>query len=361
MSRAACRGWRAALLAGTLLLGACAPAGGTPGRDAAPPAPTGAQPAAAAPAATPPAPQKFIMGLASVSPQNANIQTMHDAGIFQEHGLEAELQYTGGGANSIAPLVSGQIPIMIGGIPAYVLAQLGGAEVKIVAVQNDRFDYFFVATPDIQRPDDLRGKTVSGTRRGALADTSMDFLLRYWGLEPFKDVNIVHVNGGESVRAAALVNGAAVGTVMVAPLPPEFSPPRWNVLANMSELDIPFASNGLAAPSAQLASDPAFYDRFLRAYLQGNEYFRTHPEEGARGVINLLKRDDIEYGRAAQAYYARLLPAVPTTTPASMQAVLDTLVDQHPAAATTPPAELLDMRPLERIIASGYLDQLRQQ
>ena len=174
---------------------------------------------------------------------------------------------------------------MIGGIPAFVIAQLGGAELAVIAVQNNRFDYFFVATPEIRGPEDLRGKTVAGTRRGALADTALDFLLRYWGLEPLRDVYIAEANGGESVRAAALVNGAAIGTVMVAPLAAEFQPPNYNVLANMSELDIAFASNGLAAPRDRLARDPSFYDRLMRAYIEGNQFFRTHPEEGARGVM----------------------------------------------------------------------------
>jgi ABC-type nitrate/sulfonate/bicarbonate transport system substrate-binding protein len=345
-----------------LLLGACAgPASAPPPGAVAPPAGApGGAPGAASAATVPPAPTKFVMGMASLSPQNANIQTMQDAGIFLHHGLEADLQYTGGGANSIAPLVSGEIPIMIGGIPAFVIAQLGGADIAVIAVQHNRFDYFFVANPEIRRPEDLRGKTVSGTRRGALADTALDYLLRYWGFEPLRDVYVAEVNGGEPVRAAALANGAAVGTVMVAPLAREFAEPHYNVLANMSELDIEFATNGLAAPRDRLARDPEFYERFLRAYIEGNHYFRTHPEESARSVLTLLKRDDLEYGQAAYAYYSRLIRDVPTTTPGAMQAVLDTLADTQPRAQTTRPEELLDLRLVERIAASGFVEQIQR-
>jgi NitT/TauT family transport system substrate-binding protein len=357
--------WRAAIgqpwraLGLLLLLGACAGPAAGPAPSTGAPAGAAASPAESAAAATaPPTPTKFVLGMASLSPQNANIQTMHDAGIFLRHGLEADLQYTGGGANSIAPLVSGEIPIMIGGIPAFVIAQLGGADVAVIAVQNNRFDYFFVAIPEIRRPEDLRGRTVSGTRRGALADTALDYLLRYWGFEPLRDVYVAEVNGGEPVRAAALVNGAAVGTVMVAPLAREFAEPNYNVLANMSDLDIEFASNGLAAPRDRLAQQPELYERFLRAYIEGNHYFRTHPEESARSVLTLLKRDDLEYGLAAHAYYSRLLRDVPTTTPGAMQAVLDTLVDAQPRARTTRPEELLDLRLVERIAASGFVEEV---
>jgi hypothetical protein len=75
-------------------------------------------------------------------------------------------------------------------------------------------------------------------------------------------------------------------------------------------------------------------------------------------VLTLLKRDDLEYGLAAQAYYSRLLPDVPTTTPGAMQAVLDTLVDAQPRARTTRPEELLDLRLVDRIAASGFVEEV---
>ncbi len=340
------------VLATVLLSSACA-VGGPAGP---PPEPRDLVPAATAA----PTPTKLVIGLGSLSPQNANVQATLDAGIFLKHGLDVELQYTGGGANSIAPLVSGEIPVMVGGIPAFVLAQLGGADLAIIAVQSNRFDYYFVANPDIKRPEDLRGKTVSGTRRGALADTAIDYLLRYWGLEPYKDVFIAEVNGGESVRAAALVNGAAVGTVMIAPLSREFAEGPYNILANMSEMNIPFASNGLAAPRGRLAQSPEVYERLLRAYIEGNHFYRTHPEEGARSVLKLLKRDDLEYGKAAHAYYARLIPEVPLPAPGALEAVLDTLADAYPQARAMQPEALLDLRIVERLVASGFVEQVRR-
>lgn len=352
MSRGGCSHGFPLVLAAILLSGAC--------RAASPSEPPPAPQAMVATAVASPTPTKLVIGLGSLSPQNANVQATLDAGIFLKHGLDVELQYTGGGANSIAPLVSGELPVMVGGIPAFVLAQLGGADLAIIAVQSNRFDYYFVANLEIKRPEDLRGKTVSGTRRGALADTAIDYLLRYWGLEPYKDVFIAEVNGGESVRAAALTNGAAVGTVMIAPLSREFAEGPYNILANMGEMNIPFASNGLAALRSRLAQTPEPYERLLRAYIEGNQFYRTHPEEGARSVLKLLRRDDLEYGRAAHAYYARLIPEVPLPAPGAIEAVLEALADAHPQARTTPPEALLDSRLVERLVASGFVDQVRR-
>ena len=41
-----------------------------------------------------------------------------------------------------------------------------------------------------------------------------------------------------------------------------------------------------------------------------------------------------------------------------MQAVLDTLAEVQPRARTTRPDELLDLSLLERIVASGYVQQV---
>jgi hypothetical protein len=75
-------------------------------------------------------------------------------------------------------------------------------------------------------------------------------------------------------------------------------------------------------------------------------------------VLTLLKRDDLEYGLATHTHYSRLLRNVPTTTPGAMQAVLDALVEAQPRALTTRPEELLDLRLVERIAASGFVEQV---
>ena len=77
--------------------------------------------------------------------------------------------------------------------------------------------------------------------------------------------------------------------------------------------------------------------------------------------MSLLKRDDPEYAAAAWAYYARLLPAAPLTTLAAMQAVLDTLADTQPQARTTRPEDLMDLRLVQQLIASGYVEHVTRQ
>src|SRR5438067_1675918 len=304
------------LLTLAFLLAACGPAAGpapaasqTASQTAATPQPAAQAASAASAAAAAPVP--FVLGLSSISATNANIQATKDAGLFLKYGLDAELQYIGGGTNSMAALVSGTVPVLVGGAPAFVSATLEGADVALIAIQGNRFDYYFVTTPDIRRPEDLRGKVLSGTRKGALADTAIRLVLRQWGLEPDREVAILPAGAGNDARTVALLNGATVGTVLNVPLPAAIAQGNFHVLADLTKLDIAYANNGVAARRADLAQEPDFYERFLRGYVEGIHYFKTHLEEGARAITEWAKIDDPHQASAAYEFYAPQLQRVP--------------------------------------------------
>jgi NitT/TauT family transport system substrate-binding protein len=365
--------WVSSGLALALLAGACGPsAPAAPGGRAAPNATAGPAASAdigspaAAPASQPAAtsqgvgatPVSFVLGISSISPTHANLQAAKDAGIFLKYWLDPELQYIGGGTNSIAAMLSGNVGILAGGVPVFVSAELENAGIALIAIQGSKFDYYFVTTPDIKQPEDLRGKNLSGTRKGALADTAIRLVLRRWGLEPDRDVNIVPAGAGNDARTTALLNGAAVGTVLNVPLPGPIAQGNFAVLADLTKMDVQYANTGVAVRRASLAREPDFYERFLRAYIEGNHYFKTHPEEGARAIMTWVKTDDADYAKAAYEFYAAQLPRSPTTTPAAMQAVLDSLADDQPIASSANPERFLDFALLEKIEASGLVRQL---
>ncbi len=308
-----------------------------------------------------PAPVPFVVGLSSISPTNANIQATKDAGIFLKYGLDAELQYIGGGTNSMAALASGTVPLLVGGVPAFVSAALEGADVAVIAVQSNRFDYYFVTTPDIRRPEDLRGKAVSGTRKGALADTAIRLTLRQWGLEPDRDVTILPAGAGNDARTVALLNGATVGTVLNVPLPTAIAQGNFAVLADLTKSDVAYANNGVATRRADLAREADVYERWMRAYVEGIHYFKTHPEEGTRAVMDLVKLDDPEHARATYDFYAPQLPRVPLPAPGAIQAVLDSLAEEQSSARTAIPDQVLDLSLVQKLDAGGFIDRLYAQ
>lgn len=86
------------------------------------------------------------------------------AGIFEKHGLDVELKQTGGGAEAIPPLVSGELDIMYGNYTSVLLATQRNLPVRLLA-GNDvgAEDHGIMVMPDsdINGPADLSGKTIA--------------------------------------------------------------------------------------------------------------------------------------------------------------------------------------------------------
>jgi NitT/TauT family transport system substrate-binding protein len=104
------------------------------------------------------APQKLRVAYAAVTAAFSIPWIAKEAGIFQRHGLDVELVYIAAGSRAVQTLVGGSIDVAAIGGPAGVDAKLAGADTIYVAIPVNRV-IVFTAAPQIQRVEDLRGKT----------------------------------------------------------------------------------------------------------------------------------------------------------------------------------------------------------
>ena len=81
-----------------------------------------------------------------------------------------------------------------------------GAPMKIIMVNIDQFQHLFVARPEIKSAKDMKGKKIAVSRYGAFSDIQTRFVVRQWGMDPDKDVQILQI-GNSAARAAALASG----------------------------------------------------------------------------------------------------------------------------------------------------------
>ena len=125
-----------------------------------------------------------------------------EAGIFQRHGLDVELVYIASGARAVQTLVGGSIDVAEVGGPAGVDARLAGADTIYVALPVTRVLVFTVAAPQIQRIEEMRGKTIGVTRIGTVTDFFTRVYLRQNNLVPDKDVMIRQAGGLPEIVAA---------------------------------------------------------------------------------------------------------------------------------------------------------------
>jgi ABC-type nitrate/sulfonate/bicarbonate transport system substrate-binding protein len=68
-----------------------------------------------------------------------------------------------------------------------------------------------MARPEIEKAEQLRGKSLGITRFGTSIDTGARIALRHFGLVPEKDVAIVQIGGMESIVPAMHANRVQAG------------------------------------------------------------------------------------------------------------------------------------------------------
>jgi ABC-type nitrate/sulfonate/bicarbonate transport system substrate-binding protein len=96
-------------------------------------------------------------------------------------------------------LIAGEVQFLqiSGGTTAS--AALGGADVMVVGTTLDALVQNLMARPEIDRPEQLKGKSVGITRFGTSIDVGARLALRHFGLVPEKEVAIVQVGGMDSM------------------------------------------------------------------------------------------------------------------------------------------------------------------
>ena len=121
-------------------------------------------------------------------------KTIEKAGLWKKRGIEARLIYFTSGATMAQAMVGGDVDIADSDVPAMLNAVTAGVlDGKLVTVYVNRFPFAFVARTEIKNPEELRGKRLAISRFGSSSDVTTRMLLKYWNLDPDKDVRILQV------------------------------------------------------------------------------------------------------------------------------------------------------------------------
>ena len=107
-------------------------------------------------------------------------------------------------------MIAGEIEFLAIAGSTTASAAIGGADVLSMALINDRLLTSLVVGPAIQKPEDLKGKSIGISRFGTSIDTAARIAIQHYGLEPIKDVSLVQV-GAVSSAVASLRGGRIHG------------------------------------------------------------------------------------------------------------------------------------------------------
>jgi len=301
--------------------------------------------------------QKLRVAYAAITAAFSIPWIAKEAGIFQRHGLDVELVYIAAGSRAVQTLVGGSIDIAAIGGPAGVDAKLAGADTIYVAIPVNRVLVFTVAAPQIQRIEDMRGKSIGVTRIGTVTDFFTRLYLRQNGLVPDRDV-MIRQAGGLPEIVAALKAGQIEGGTFGFPAVLHARAAGFRVLVDYNASGFRYPLSTVIVTQKLLRTQEFAVRRFLEAHIEAVHRFKTDPNFAMKVIGKYTQTTDRSMLEETQRVYASAFERVPYPDIEVMKLGLTQVAETNPRVRDVDPKEFVDPRLLREIEASGYVKRL---
>jgi len=283
------------------------------------------------------------------------IKVIERADLWRKHGVDVRPIYLTSGTLMAQTLSAGDIGIAGFDVTAMLnLGVSGGTDIKVISVMINRLEPYFVVRKSINTPADLKGKAIAISRYGSGSDIITRVVMRYWKLDPDKDVRILQ-SGNTPTRIAALMGGhidaAIVSSTQVQKV---VASGCCRVLADLAELPLDYANYGVVVAGSLLTTQRPSIRRFLEALTEGIYVFKTKPE-----IAKAVLRQSIDDPAVVASVYERLVKSMseyPFPEVKGIQTALDSLLT--PKARGQRAEDFMDTSLMEEIKKSGFIDRL---
>ena len=280
---------------------------------------------------------------AAISTEKIILALAKDAGILKKHELAVEVVLiTSGGTLATQALVGRSLDLLATGATPFLHGYIEGADIKIIGGVNNRFPYTFMARGNITNAAQLKGKIVGITRFGSIDELATRMVLSQFGLNSKTDVKIIQV-GGSASRLAALQSGSIDATALVSGYSNVGRKLGLNVLMDLAEKDIEYQMTAIVAREDYLNSRGEAVRRFMRAYLEGIRYYKSHRDEAIKKIMDALRTGDRSLAESDYDTRSRALPDDGRPTLKGLQLAIDELAKENPKAKNIAPRQLIDL------------------
>lgn len=301
--------------------------------------------------------QKLRVAYAAITAAFSIPWIAKEAGIFQRHGLDVELVYIAAGSRAVQTLVGGSIDVAAIGGPAGVDARLAGADTVYVAIPVNRVIMFTVTAPQIQRLEELRGKSIGVTRIGTVTDYFTRLYLRQNGLVPDRDV-MVRQTGGLPETVAALKAGQVHAGTFGFPAVLHAKAAGFRVLVDYNAQGFRYPLSGVVVTQKLLRSDESLIRRFLAAHIEAVHRFKTDANFTMNVIGKYTQTNDRTMLEDTYRVYSEAFERVPYPDPEDLKLGIVQVSETNPRARGVDPRDFVDGRLLREIEASGFVKKL---
>jgi NitT/TauT family transport system substrate-binding protein len=307
-------------------------------------------------AAEPSGLRKIRSAITSISGSMSPAWAAHESGIFAKHGLQVEVVAMPSGLQGINTLAAREVDFVhiAGGTTAG--AAVGGLDVKIIATLVGTLVLNLVVRPEIEKPEQLRGKSVGISRYGTSLHTGARIALRHFGMEGGKDVAIAEIGAGEWI-VSAIQGGRIHGGVFGYPATSRALKLGNRLMLHLPTLNIAYAANGVSTRGETIRNDPDLVRRYLSAVIEASALMKKDRAFSFNVFRKYLRTDDADLlTETYDVQIIKYLLKIPLPTADAVRSVVDELAERSPKAKDQDPSRFFDDRFIRQLEANGFIN-----
>ena len=305
--------------------------------------------------------EKLTIGWSAIAGSQAPFWITKEAGFFEKNGLDVTMIYVDGGSKATQALMSGDMPIAQVGGNAPVVARLRGADVTLMAGLLNVLAYSMVVSPEIKKPEDLKGKKLSVSRFGSNSDYATRKILLKWGLKPDVDVAVLQIPGGQPARMAAIQSKVVQGMVAQPPVTNLARKLNLNIIAEPEDFGGAYPTTPVASRASYIRNHRETMRKFTRALLEGIHLYKTNKDFSKKVIAKYVKTNDADALEDSYQYFSRLVPQKPYPSVDAVREALVELGEKDPKARAAKPEDFVDLTLIKEFDDNGFIDGLYKQ
>lgn len=232
-----------------------------------------------------------------------HIRVAEERGFYRKYGLEVEaIQIRP--TVSVVALLSGEVQYLAS-VGSAIRSAAMGAPIKIVSVALTAPFFSLVSRPQFRGVEDLRGKEIGLTGNpGSTNDRVLRLVLKQHGIDPQKDVALLHV-GDPPVLYSAYKGGRFAAMFTSLPFPVIAEREGNRILVNAAEsVRIPFM--GIAVLEEKIKTSRDQIKRMIKAEVEARRFIAREKQATVEVITRWL---GLETPLAARSYDLAL-PAI---------------------------------------------------
>jgi len=294
----------------------------------------------------------------SISIQFDPVYIMKELDLSRKYGVDAEILFVPVSSRAVQAALAGEIQFITSAGVANINANISGADFTGLTATLNTFVFKIIGSPEIKKPEMLKGKKVGISRLGGASDFSIRYALTRWGLVPDKDVAIIQV-GGEQELFLALQNKAVDAVVLSEPFATLAIRQGAAVVADLSQLGVVYSMHGFGTRKSFIQANRDVVVRFMKAYLEGIFVFKTNKDVALNVLKKYTRLDDMSLVQTSyEEMSQRLIRRVPYPDREGIQAIIDQLAKTRPQMKNLNPGDFIDPSILKEIEDSGFVKKL---